>query len=286
MGVRNVKKEELIRLQAKSLDARFLEIVQHGLNCSRFEANAVLEAVHEVYFPFPDEACARAPPGKMTLVAVAAEEPPGKAIAECEKKTVCLTVLRGAIDDELLARQGPAAFRRARIADLCQQAFSQDALLTREDLAHRVFFVGTRTISRDLQILRAGAPPPLIPLRSNIQDIGPLLSQWEDEPGGLIPRRTTIHDVGSGLTHKRLICRKRFLEGKASDVIGRETDHSLEAVDRYLGQYDRVRHGRQQGFDVAQTAHVLGCSRGLVERYLAIDDELERRTQRRKSRGK
>lgn len=39
-----------------------------------------------------------------------------------------------------------AAFRQARIVDLCQEAMSQGALLTREDLAYRIFFVSTRSV--------------------------------------------------------------------------------------------------------------------------------------------
>ena len=56
--------------------------------------------------------------------------------------------------------------------------------------------------------------------------------------------------------------------------MARETYHSLEAVDRYLGQYDRVRHCRLQGLTPEQTAHTLACSLGLVPRDLAIDDLL------------
>ena len=54
-----------------------------------------------------------------------------------------------------------------------------------------------------------------------------------------------------------------------------ETYHSLEAVDRYLGQFDRVRHCRQQGLSVEETAFTLDCSWALVNEYLAIDGELE-----------
>jgi hypothetical protein len=55
MGVRNKKREILRRLDSKTLDARFLNEIRNGLNCSPFEAEAVLEVVKEVYFPFLDE---------------------------------------------------------------------------------------------------------------------------------------------------------------------------------------------------------------------------------------
>lgn len=42
MGIRNRKKEELGRLNCKTLEARFLHTVGQGLGCSPFEAQAVL----------------------------------------------------------------------------------------------------------------------------------------------------------------------------------------------------------------------------------------------------
>lgn len=67
MGLRNKTREVLRRLDSKTLDAKFLKEIQQGLNCSPFEARAVLEVVKEVYFPFLDEQSIKAPPGKVTL---------------------------------------------------------------------------------------------------------------------------------------------------------------------------------------------------------------------------
>src|SRR5262249_4388856 len=107
--------------------------------------------------------------------------------------------------------------------------------------------------------------------------IATLLAAHERATEALVPRRATLHDVGSGLTHKRIICWKRYAEGKEPHVVARETYHSLEAVDRYLGQYARLRHCRLQGLTPEQTAHALGCGLPLVKQYLAIDDLLESR---------
>ena len=176
MGVRHPKQEQIERLESKTLDAQLRQILVAGLACSPFEAAAVLDAVKEVYAPFfdgPDAAASQ--PGRVTLVAVAADEPAGKAVADCHKRTVSLTLHRGASDDRLLDELGPRGFRRERIPDLCQQALSQGALLTREDLACRLFLVGLRTISRDLAWLRAHDRRPL-PLRGTVHDIGPVLT--------------------------------------------------------------------------------------------------------------
>lgn len=121
MGLRNAEQETLRRLDAKTLDAQLRQILVSGLNCSPFEANAVIEAAQEVYFPFFDAAGqTRARPGYVTLVAVAADEPAGKAVADCAKLNVSLQLHRGAADDQLLAREGPLGFRRQLIPELCQ----------------------------------------------------------------------------------------------------------------------------------------------------------------------
>ena len=77
MGIRNRKRETLKRLDSKTLDAQFLQEIQHGLNCSLFEAEAVLEVVKEVYFPFLDQQSVKAPPGKVTLIA---RRPPHRSV--------------------------------------------------------------------------------------------------------------------------------------------------------------------------------------------------------------
>ena len=158
MGLRNPQREELARLSCKTLDAQFTSTLRDGLNCSPFEAHAVLDVVREVYAPVFAEAPAAALPGRITLVAVDADEPAGKPVADCLKRTVVLHLHRGGEDDRLIQDKGPEGFRLARLPDLCQQALSQGALLTREDLAYRVFFVSTRTVSRDLLALRQADP--------------------------------------------------------------------------------------------------------------------------------
>ena len=245
MGIRDRKREILRRLDSKTLDARFSTEIEHGLNCSPFEAEAVLEVVKEVYFPFVDEHCVKAPPGKITLVAVSADEPAGKPVAECEKQSVCLTVHRGSQDDRIVQEQGPAGFRQARIPELCQEALSQGALLTREDLAYRVFFVSPRTITRDLSLLRRTHPDAVIPLRSTVQDIGPVL------------------------THRTKIVRLA-LEGKTMSEICQIMHHSPRAVSNYLSTFTRCVQLAHKKMQAGQIAFLLRRGKRLVQQYLDI----------------
>lgn len=136
----------------------------------------------------------------------------------------------------------------SRCIRLHEQAYAQGALLSNVDLASML----------------------------GVSDgyIGTLLAAHEREHKVVIPRRATLHDVGSGVTHKRIICWKRYVEGKSPDVIARETHHSLTAVDRYLGMFDRVRSCHQQQMPSHEIAHVLGCTERLVLEYIDIDATL------------
>lgn len=251
MGVRNPKREELRRLELKSLDNRFLTEVQHGLNCSPFEAEAVLGVVREVYLPHLDGEESKSLPGSMTLIVVDAEEPAGKPLVECEKRTVRLTVHRGAEDDELLQKEGPEGFRRKRIPDLCQEALSQGGLLTREDLAYRIFFVTPRTISRDLSALRKIDPPIPVPLRSMMQDIGPVL------------------------THRVQIVRLA-LEGKTTSEICRIMKHSPPAVTNYVWTFVRCAQLVKKDFQIGQIAFVVRRGRSLIKQYVELLAECQK----------
>jgi hypothetical protein len=248
MGVRNPQRDELRRLELKSLDSRFLGEIQQGLNCSPFEAEAVLQVVRDVYLSYLELEDAPGPPGKMAIVVVDADEPSGKPMAECAKRTVRLTVHRGAEDDQLLQQKGPGGFRLKRIPEVCQEALSQGGLLTREDLAYRIFFVTPRTITRDLHVLRTSDPPVPVPLRSMMQDIGPVL------------------------THRVEIVRLA-LEGKTTTEICRIMRHSPEAVANYVGTFVRCAQLVDKKLQIGQIAFLLRRGRALIKQYLELLDQ-------------
>ena len=189
--------------------------------------------------------------GQVLWMAVAIDDPPARyrRIADTRLVPVVLDVSTPEDVQARLDRESRQQQLQRKTVRLCRQAHQQGALLSNCDLAEL--------------------------LNKNDGSVAAALTNYEQTTGQLVPRRATLHDVGSGLTHKAIICRKRYREGKSSDLIARETYHSMEAVDRYLGQFDRVRHCRQQGLSAEQTAYTLNCSLGLVQEYLALDLELE-----------
>ena len=51
--------------------------------------------------------------------------------------------------------------------------------------------------------------------------IARVLTGHERLTNTVVPRRATVHDVGTGLTHKRIICWKRYAEGKEPHLVAR-----------------------------------------------------------------
>ncbi len=188
---------------------------------------------------------------QVVWMAVRTEAPPRQhqRIADAELVPVVLDLSTVEDLEARFARVSPKQRLAQKAIRLCHQAYDQDGLLSNCDLAE--------LLSRsDAYISR-------------------VLVAHERANATTVPRRANLHDVGRGVTHKALICRKRYVEGLEPHEVARATYHSLEAVDRYLGQYDRVRHCRLQGLTAAETAQALACSVALVEEYLTIDRALE-----------
>lgn len=209
-------------------------------------ADMILEVVNQ--HRRPRESVAH---GQSVWMAVRTESPPRRhqRIADAELVPVVLDVSTVEDVEARLMRRSRQQRLTQKAVRLCRQAHEQGALLSNCDLAE-LLNVDDSTISK-------------------------VLVEHERANERLVPRRATLHDVGTGLTHKALICRKRYVEGKEPHRVAQETYHSLDAVDHYLGQYDRVRYCRLQGLSPTETAHTMACSVALVQEYLAIDRELE-----------
>ena len=105
--------------------------------------------------------------------------------------------------------------------------------------------------------------------------IGIYVRQWEKEHNEMVPRRGTIHDMGRSLTHKKSICLKVIVEGKDLETVVRETNHSPEAITRYVKDFKRVYTCLKGGFDVKQTAFTIKISEQLVYEYKNLIEEYE-----------
>lgn len=103
--------------------------------------------------------------------------------------------------------------------------------------------------------------------------IGKYIREWEKENEELVPRRGTIHDMGRSLTHKKSICYKVIIEGKGLEQVVRETQHSPEAITRYVKDCKRVWTCLKAGLSIQATAFSISISDQLVYEYKNLIDE-------------
>jgi biotin operon repressor len=230
------------RLQAKSPEEAIVEQISRDFNLAPFMARTQFEQMQryfEHYFGLERDV------GQMTMLAVSAETPPGRPIAECQRVPINLTV--DASDDLEALRHGVAALRRSKIQRLAREAQEQGALLTQEDLA-RLLCASRSTIKRDVAQLRAA--------------------------GVDVPTRGQIKDIGKGVSHKTQIIRD-WLAGFTYSQIKQRRWHSISSIDRYCSDFQRVVRLHRRSLSVADIRISSGLSDRLIAEYLELYAEAE-----------
>jgi hypothetical protein len=230
------------RLSQKQLDPQFLNKIANGLECSPFEARAILEVVYDVYGPY-FETNGAIKPGQLLFQVVAIEAPSNIPLSECEQITVLLTLDAGDEDLDIRRDKGVVGLRHHRIQRLANEAFQQGGLLTVEDIATRLLNCGERTICRDLSFFKA-------------QKIH-------------LPLRSTIKDMGRAISHRALIV-EQWLKGKEYEQIKITTHHSISAIQNYISKFKRVVALAHQGFDIHEISFLVKISASLAEQYCTL----------------
>jgi hypothetical protein len=253
--IRQPKIERQQRLARKRMEQMALRQLQDDFECSPFESRAILEALcatFELAWQGPE----RLKPGQMCVLAVAADEPAGKPLAECRFKPIIVT-LHSAEDDalrqQLAGRQVIPQLRRAKLQRLAAEALAQDTCLTVEDLANTIFNCGERTLEADLQHLR--------------------------QAGTLVPLRGQQADIGRGVSHKGQAI-QRALQRQQPSEIARRLHHSLAAIERYLTDFAAIAQLLAEGWPLETIAFVRRVSLGLVREYEALYQQAETPAQR------
>jgi predicted transcriptional regulator len=103
--------------------------------------------------------------------------------------------------------------------------------------------------------------------------VGKYIHEIQNEKGTTLPYRGTIHDMGPTVTHKRDIVRLK-LQKMSTPEIARRTNHSEEAVDRYINDYERVTR-ISSIFEPIDIAFITNLSESLVIEYLDLKKEFQ-----------
>lgn len=217
--------------------------------CEDFNLTPVLARAHydQMARYFAEYGQVPSQPGELCYLAVASDEPPGKALRACRKVAVRLE-LATPEDREMLGRSGLQAMRRGRLARLCRQAHVQGGLLTVEDLAY-LTCSSPATVKRDLAALRA--------------------------EGQAVPTRGQVRDIGRGISHKAKVV-ELYLWGYQFTEIESRTGHSEAAISRYLADFRQVAALYARGAPVPEIRAATGRSARLISEYVGIYERARR----------
>ena len=251
--IRNTATARWDRLAQKQLDSQFLNEVIRGLQCSPFEAQALLDAVYKVYGLYFETSGALRP-GQLLFDVLSVENGPATRLADSQQITVTLTLDAGKEDLDIRRQHGVIGQRRHRLQRLTHEAFQQGGVLTIEDLAYRLLGCGERTLCRDLHHLKQA-------------DI-------------FLPMRSTIHDMGRAISHREVIV-KAWLQGREYSEISRDLHHSVDAVRNYISKFKRAVALAEEGFDTNAISFLVKLSATLVGTYYELFKSLDMQPHRR-----
>lgn len=257
------------RLKDKSLSQlllyRFLN--HYGYDKGELVAKAIIEDILNIiddYFLVTtlDEDLHHIHYGQLVWMAVPTDEypPKGKAIAATRMKPVVLSFITDEDIDHIAHGFDSASLRKKRLLRWVDQAFDQGALLTQLDLAI-LLGVCDAVVSKYVNEIQEG--------------------------GKLLPTRGNIHDLSGAITNKREII-TLYLEGYLTPDIAVKTNHSKEAVDRYIRDYHRVELLWKHGItDLHQISHLARLAKRVVQQYIdLLPDKLKKLSKNKQNNKK
>jgi hypothetical protein len=240
------------RLKDKSLEQHLLSrfLNNYGYDKGEVTARAIIKdilSVVEEYFLVTNNSndISFTQYGELVWMAVPVDEFPqrGKSIAKTRLKPIVLSFIT---DDDInhIARGFDATtLRKKRLQRFVDQAFDQGALLTQLDLAALLGVCDSVVCSYVKEIQQSGK---------------------------LLPTRGNIHDLSGAITHKREII-TLYLAGYLTPDIALKTNHSKEAVDRYIKDYHKVetlwKHGISDLDDISQLTRL---SKRVAQQYIDL----------------
>jgi hypothetical protein len=207
------------RIKGKSLKNIIIDkfLNQYGYDKGIVTANAIVDdllTTVEHYYRFTDNSFIKA--GQMVWHAVPVDEYPSKAksIEQTKLKPVVLDIIA---DDDIEAIKDNLHHREIRIKKIerwTTQAYDQGAVLSQLDLA---VLLGTHEFTA-----------------------GEYVREFYSIYGRHLPTRGHVQQIGSGQTHKKEIL-SLYIKGYLTPYICQRTNHSKDAVERYIRDFEAVR---------------------------------------------
>ncbi len=236
------------RIKGKSLKHILVDrfINQYGYDKGSVTATAIVDdllALIEQYYRYKDNSFLKA--GQMVWHAVPVDEYPkkGKSMAQTRLKPVVLDMIT---DEDIEDLRAPVYCRELKLKKVerwTQQAYDQGALLSQLDLA--------------------------VLLTTSPMTAGEYVRHYQNVYNRPLPTRGNIQLLGSGQTHKREIV-ALHLKGYLVPTICQRTNHSREAVERYIHDYESVKLLSTKFDDVDVISRIIRLSPSVVKQYLDL----------------
>ena len=145
---------------------------------------------------------------------------------------------------------------------------------------HASTWAHERDVRRVARLVKAGLDNPggrqllslaeiSLLINRSISTVRRCILEHLEQTGKLLPIKGYVLDQGSNPTHKGVILRL-YEKGVAPPDIARATEHSLEAVDRYIKDYERVKVLLGKGLSVTEIGHAIGRGQRTVTQYYEI----------------
>jgi len=223
------------------------------LNCPQFGGDVLLKLLAdklieliEKYYPAPKHFKM----GQLLWFGVAEDETPGKhqSMSQTNIVPVILTLVHSD-DIQALTHSTPRHIISQNIlARIYREAKEQGAVLAESDVA-LIRNLSLHTISKQTRC-------------------------YEKSHNTILPRRGTVHDLGNSVSHKKIICKKHFVDKKSFSQIAQETFHSTGSISRYVNDFNRILFCLSKGLTVDDIPFATKISKNVVNQYVELFTEI------------
>lgn len=241
-------RREYKRMKGKNLKHILLDrfLNHYGYDKGAVTASAIVDdllALVEQYYRYSDHSFLKQ--GQMVWPAVPINEYPKKGKSMAQTK-LCPVVLDIISDSDIEDLQTPLHHRELRLKKVerwTQQAFDQGALLSQLDLA--------------------------VLLTTSSNTAGEYVREYHNLYNRPLPTRGNIQLIGKGQTHKKEII-ALHLKGYLVPTICQKTNHSREAVERYVRDFESIKLLSTKFDDVDLISRIIRLTPSVVKQYLDL----------------
>jgi len=103
-------------------------------------------------------------------------------------------------------------------------------------------------------------------LNRSLTTIGRYMQIYHETHDDILPTKGMILDQGSKPTHKAAIL-NLYEQGYPEVDIARLTNHTIEAVSRYIKNYKRIQLLLEKGFNLMEMVRITGMGRSTIIQY-------------------